>query len=809
MLAEFDYYELRISVSDGSASSANTVQDFRTALRDPEVNLEAFSTNPAEPEESTRAAIQYDLIGDVDMVGVVMMSVDQIDSRPVDVSNAFNHINGTVVGSFQQPKVRDILPAGSPIAPVQMTARLQVEYGFGFSKVFDQQYTLFLDRTPPSIAIVSPDDGDFIALDERTDVLIQAFDKYGIETVEVQKNGGPFEILQDPTRYSFVATVDDIATGIVINARATDPNNNVSNLVTVTLNPYDAEAGAPKVEIISPSDGTTYHEGEAVTFEVLLRNVSDAKLFLDVGGVAAAPETAIDIVKATDGAERQFVTAVMPPVSEDIVVLARIQKGNLKGFKFLNAINDDGVSEQVELTLLPAQRVLTGTSLQILAVPPEAMSDFSDDSEVLITDPLAGGVEQSFLMKQIHRIELNNVDTQIGIETVLRDRSGNESRQSITVNKIPYFDASLANTYLATSLNETIDFYAIAPGFIADSELFVGINNRNGGYRIATASSEIINSSQGSLKFLAYSGTGLIAEIQYEGESSVQFYPLVNGTLGLSSEYSISGNLIAANGNTLWLQYGQLIATTEITNTGLAASAGISINESIIDTQLLGDKLIVLTESGLYRLALNVGTLPKVIQEMFIDLPSQHGFNVSGEDLLTWSENNIFTYQWLADGSLVEPLNNQISLLGTVTDSTNDGNITWLRLEKDLTTDWIAIENDELIGITANPSSFVAVTPTRWYSIDGSGVGDAVVYRNIVTAPITLAPTISMSPEIFGVSISIDGVNDPNLIEVSFSSAGAQLASKTYYQNGELHWFLAYADLSNPQVDVSDRKSVV
>ena len=45
-----------------------------------------------------------------------------------------------------------------------------------------------------------------------------------------------------PSRYSFIATVDDLDSGVTINARATDPNSNVSSLASVSLFPYDAEA---------------------------------------------------------------------------------------------------------------------------------------------------------------------------------------------------------------------------------------------------------------------------------------------------------------------------------------------------------------------------------------------------------------------------------------------------------------------------------------------------------------------------------------------------------------------------------------
>ena len=223
----FDYFETRFTIRDRAGFSL--FNNVRIALRDPVVELESFTTNPVEPEESTRVSLFYDLQGDIDLVTSAEMSVAQIQNgQPTDVYGNYNQSAGTVSGSFLNPKVRDILQDGAPVQPVEMNGRLLINYGIGFDALIEQPYTLFLDKTPPTLSIVSPENGDFIAIGDRTDVLIKAFDKYGIETVEVSKNNGEYEVLENPTRYSFTATIDDFATGITINARATDPNGNVS-----------------------------------------------------------------------------------------------------------------------------------------------------------------------------------------------------------------------------------------------------------------------------------------------------------------------------------------------------------------------------------------------------------------------------------------------------------------------------------------------------------------------------------------------------------------------------------------------------
>src|SRR5690606_41540867 len=52
------------------------------------------------------------------------------------------------------------------------------------TKEFKQTYTLAKDKTKPTLEIVSPANGDYVAIGERADVVIRAFDKYGIRSEE-------------------------------------------------------------------------------------------------------------------------------------------------------------------------------------------------------------------------------------------------------------------------------------------------------------------------------------------------------------------------------------------------------------------------------------------------------------------------------------------------------------------------------------------------------------------------------------------------------------------------------------------------
>src|SRR5690606_38865871 len=234
-----NYFEVREEARDGSGSSPMAAQVFRADLRDPIIDLEAFYTNPDEPEESVRSEVHFDLAGDVDMVSNAVISVDRIKMGVTDVTNHYNTSTGKVFASFINPKIKDIT-LQDEIPPIRMKALLSVTYGFGYTKVFEEAYDLYIDRTPPTLEIVSPAHGDFVAIGERTDVILKAFDKYGIETVELNYNSSGWQALTDPKRYSFEASVNDLENGITIAARATDPNGNVSPTQAVTLFPYDA-----------------------------------------------------------------------------------------------------------------------------------------------------------------------------------------------------------------------------------------------------------------------------------------------------------------------------------------------------------------------------------------------------------------------------------------------------------------------------------------------------------------------------------------------------------------------------------------
>ena len=77
------YFEVQMRAQD---SVGNTIEkSFRASLRDPIIELEKFYTNPAEPEESVRSEVHFDLAGDTDLVSTAEIGVDKIKLSTADV----------------------------------------------------------------------------------------------------------------------------------------------------------------------------------------------------------------------------------------------------------------------------------------------------------------------------------------------------------------------------------------------------------------------------------------------------------------------------------------------------------------------------------------------------------------------------------------------------------------------------------------------------------------------------------------------------------------------------------------------------
>lgn len=783
----FDYYEIQLTASD-DAGNVSPVNPFRASLRDPEVNLLAFNTNPLEPEEAVRATLNFDLGGDVDLINSAEINVSQINrGQPQNVLGnlSVDGASANVFGNFINPRIIDILPQGAPITPVEINAALRVTFGENgvFSRVFNTTYTLFLDRTPPTISIVSPENGDFIPLGERTDVLIQSFDRYGIETVEVARGSGNFQLLSNPNLFPLQlddVTPDEFSNGITLTARATDPNAN-QNTAAVTVFPFNPEDGAPLLEILSPADGATFQEGEQVTFEVRLRNVSSADLFLDVGGVEADTPVA-NISRGPDGDERQFITAAIPPVEEDIVVLARLQQGNLRGFAFLNVINDSGIDVQLQVELSPQTRILTGTQWLVRGQIPAQLDDFSDNSEIILSDPVDSPSPLSIAMDAEARLPITNIGNQVSSQAILRDRSGNENRQTIVIDKVPYLtDAPSILLAEAGNPNETFAHTAFIPGASSDNELVFAVNDQSAGFTLRQGAQVIDQANSGSMEYLEYSGSGLVTQVLIEGNQELRYYPqlTVNTITDISFGSALTtvalGDIVASSGNLVWVAHGDLLSAFTISETGWVEAAGVNLAETAIGYQAQGDTLLVLTDSGLYQYGIALNDIPSVVQQFFTALPDQQGFNILGNDLSVWNTESLSIFRLNSDGTLIQPSDNEISLAQTPVASVRDGELLWLAtFNEDGDREWLAYIGTELVGRLAIQSSRLWFIPGQMIYVDGGSDNEQLRSRNIVIAGSTIDPAIIVEEQITSILVNVPTSNAALIGQTSLSVANNQ-----------------------------------
>jgi len=445
ILSSYEDLVIRVKAIDPSGNFAT--KDFAIRVIDPVINISSVFTDPAEVDELSRADIQFDLDGDVELLKTATMSVLGV-RYPVNVT-ATGLTTSRVSLSYIHPRLSEIAPSD------QILVKLELTYGFDGAKSQDDQYKLFLDITPPTINIVSPGDGDRVVLGDQTDVLFKVFDRFAIETVEASINGGAFTETTYPNRYSFTPLTLDPVT---IAVRATDANGNLSTTESITMQPYDATLGEPTVAILSPANGSEFHEGEDVTFELQMLNVTDAQLFFDIGGVEddVRNPAPIDINRSADAASRFAYTASLPVVGENIVVVARLESGSLQARQFINLLKDDGISETPILEVSPAATVLTGSEVSLRALVPVDMTDFSETSAIEVNDPAINATAIPYAYDGQARYHTVNTDgVGVNIDAVLRDRSGFEKRLNHVLNKQAYFGTT-TETVTQLAQDETI-----------------------------------------------------------------------------------------------------------------------------------------------------------------------------------------------------------------------------------------------------------------------------------------------------------------------------------------------------------------
>ncbi|MBA3981173.1 MAG: hypothetical protein C0462_11285, partial [Alcanivorax sp.] len=774
ILEDFVRYEVLAEARD---SAGNVLRhSFEAGLRDPQIELDAFFTEPEEAEEAVRSTLHYRIVGDVDMLKTLSLKVtDQVSLPPMEalqghlLSQDGRSLSGS--RSFLNPKIRDVSPEDEGAQSITLPVYLDATFGFSGERRMPSAYTLYRDRTPPTLSIVSPQDGDFIAFDERADVLIKAFDRYGIEAVQVSRDGGDCEqggiwtTLEDPRRYSFTVSADDFEDGEVplvpISVRATDPNGNCSS-EQITLRAYDPSEGAPEVVILSPRNGDVFYENEEVTFEVALRQVTSAQLCMDVGGEEADPQSCVPVSRTPDQDERRFVTLRLPQTGEDIVVIARIQSGSLRGYAFLNVLADQGMPQMPYVETAPVAQVFAGTGMQVRSGVPEGMTDFSATSYVRYRDP-ADDAGLTLPMADLSRwLPVSRDGDSVAVEAVLQDRAGNEAALTHTVSKLPFFASDDTLLWQAPTPGDRIQALVHTPhGLIwaagtGDVTL----------WQAGTAGAEAFDalSSDTRLLSLQFSGTALYAEVEQQGGRFVRRYGMAADGWSTPQVQPLTGRMLAVQGDLLWQQLGDSVDAMVFSQGQAMPLAGVTFNEPLRQSSAWHDRLLVLTDSGLHVLAAVPAQIPRLEREALHGLEAAEGFAVHSDQLHVYAGNTVQRFRMLPDqGGLV--LRDELTLPAPVRHLLADGAVTWAYVEGNAAGQsghWWLLEDGEARGLLPqrDAPALTRLMPGQLVWVSSNEAGQATLMARSVDRELA-APVLSASvtAQASGLQINIDGLD--------------------------------------------------
>jgi hypothetical protein len=147
------------------------------------------------------------------------------------------------------------------------------------------------DTLPPVIAILNPVTGAIV--NDTVNVAVQVEDDTGIDRVEYYVDGTlVFSNNQEPYNYQWdVTTLPDGSTpSIFAKAYDTNQNNTVSNTVSVTI--QNTDIIAPTVQILYPTAGQTFIEGDIVPISVQAEdNVGIDRVEFFIDGVIQSTDT--------------------------------------------------------------------------------------------------------------------------------------------------------------------------------------------------------------------------------------------------------------------------------------------------------------------------------------------------------------------------------------------------------------------------------------------------------------------------------------------------------------------------------------
>ncbi|MBU2115769.1 MAG: IPT/TIG domain-containing protein [Gammaproteobacteria bacterium] len=681
---DFSQLVLRVKVVDLAANV--TEQDYSLAVVDPVVQIGAVQTTPAQVEELTAATIQLPLSGDTDLISEVNL---QLNGRWYRAQLQAGATAASASLLYMHPRLAEL--NGSD----QMQVLTQVKFGYGAAKQQADSYQLYLDVTPPEVAIVSPKQGDRLPIGEPAEVLLKVFDRYGIETVEMAVNGGAFQSLTQSNRFSFTPTSEDAVT---LQARAQDPNGNLAVSEAVTIRPFDASRGEPELAILSPANGSQLRSGQRVTLELMLRNLQQATLSLQLGADPQHPANpaVIALSRTEQEPERFMLEVTLPQTAEDAVVLLLLQDGALSARRFINLVPDDGVNEQAQLHTLPQQKVLSGTGLRVAGEVPAEMADYSDLSELIVNDN--GAVHNLPLAPLADIVAIQPHDAAVAggvsLQSVLRDLSGNENRQHSTLDLVPYLADATELAAMQPAADEQL--VQVLPVRLADRLAMLSLyQQNNGGYRLADQQGQWWHSNNSARVEQVVAGrSALFMQDNLQGERRLLRLPYQADTN--VSVMPLFGELVGSIGEHAIVQYGRLLTLQQPDNPQHQLT-GYQLDDDITAVAQWQQQIWVLAGDTLQLLQLDQQRNALVAAASF-SVPYSDGLAVHQQQLYLWQQQSLQVYQYTDAQSLA--LLAEQPLPGRVVESIAAQDYLWLKLlDAELGYYWLAFEQQQAVAV--------------------------------------------------------------------------------------------------------------
>ncbi|KPA15702.1 IPT/TIG domain-containing protein, partial [Candidatus Magnetomorum sp. HK-1] len=310
---------------------------FEAAVCQENILISSLYTAPHPSEERSNVHICFDLTGDIDLIfqaelqiaeqPYALAQVTQQDSQQIFVCNHW------------------INPAYDVFPNNEIPVRLKLTIGQSDHKFIDDSYFIQKDSTPPIVYIVSPPDGAGIPVGQPTIIVVQAFDTCELNDIRIRVNHENWILLENTHLFTYTPTNTD---SLTIEASATDTNGNtsvISDDTTITLFPFTGLENTPVLNILSPENGTVYHEKENILLALEMKHLTQAVLYMDIGGSKEHADNpqALTVVRSVDDFEQIAVNIQLPAVEQDMMVILRVESHKNSDRCFLSVTNDPGV----------------------------------------------------------------------------------------------------------------------------------------------------------------------------------------------------------------------------------------------------------------------------------------------------------------------------------------------------------------------------------------------------------------------------------------------------------------------------------